>query len=634
MNHLFLLIIFWALQFIHQVVSTEFKVPVGPTPSKGKEHWSDTSPIGSRSLLYQGNATFLLVGSIAAPVNYINVGLRLNFGEIQKIAGELGTAWDRHRHVVMDADGASKQVWAKGQILERIRDFQLAKQRFDQLKEIAKGKPLGDREERSLGLIMAGAVGALAGLVGLGSTVYTEEQLHHLSKRDDDLERNVALLSDGMYQLQDIVADYISEQKQEEEVLRRIQSASHNVTMGTKVYTEATHIIQEVLRGEMPSEMASIEELKQILKEVKDVGKQQGLEPLVQKETDLMAVPFSWVMTTDYLRLILHVPAVMDRARMVRPLYVLDDAVLQQGQRLIRFSTTDQYISVSEDREVHVVHRTSDLNQCHRINRLYLCQSGSIMSKTVDSCTAALYFQDSDMAAAKCDLELVATQQKVVKTGRNRYRTNGRQRLNLICGHQGVQTSIETSGQQDTLIPDGCTASGTHYTLVGDPEDPWTKEMEHLLHLEEYQVTYGDNTQGVQRELRERFAHLRQTLGRLDLVQHSGKTRVDIFFYLAVGSCVLAVLGLGAMLGGAICLHRQQGAYHPRHKEEQHSAMGWLHGTLASLAPTGHRGDRVDNPGTNPGIDQEVGSNEVGRSLETLPRRRGRYEDEEEIVSA
>ena len=513
---------------VSQVLGTEETNLLNPgkTGSTGMDSY-----IGSRENVYRGNVTFSRVGSLASPVFYIDAGVRLDLRKIQKWAENVSGTWDRevealkHRMGWAYGDGTDwldmnhkgqwfniEDVWTslavrdmEEEVTSDRMEFNRANQRFKELLELAKRAmvhmmgldPNEDRDKRAPGYV-DGLLAVVGGVLGLGSTLYIDDRIHDLTEK---LEVNQQLIGNMSAEIKEIgrsLEQVVEAFTRDNEVRKTTRGCQRAYRSGTHYLNRITDSIQQVMQNELPPAIMVPEELIKLMKEIRSMEKTSGVKALIKSEAELLRVPFSWILTEDHLKIVLHVPTVQDEKRMVRDLYFVQSAVLQNGTRLVHFTAPDPFIAVSTDQDLHTVHSAAELKQCHQRDRMYYCSTGGVLSKSADTCTAALFFQETSMAAARCDMELVTATRKVVRTGVNSYRVKGRQKLNRDCGTNGT-SRVDTTGEADLITPEGCIDSGPHYSLVGIPRDLETKEVAHEINLPEA-VVFRKTFKGQERQ--------------------------------------------------------------------------------------------------------------------------------------
>ena len=469
----------------------------------------------------RGNIIFSPAGRIAAPVYYRHYGVRLclqNFsGWILGVKGQVKSLFN-HTVNSMRLQLKNKQFGVdtivgelRATIAADMEEMFLLAQRVTRFQEAFThekrqyerkifgstgtediGQQVKDIEERtkrgewthtgatnsSVGIngtqvretrqVVAGAVAAVAGLISVGSVLFSQGEVHQLEERIEGSshrlkmdETIIAEIGSALknWELRDYKSHLMGEAKENlVKWIRRAKKEMKRILKGLEALQR--HYIRTDFMGEI--------DLAEVKKAVYQDERRTGARALMDEGRGIMDVPFSTVIRQESAMVIFHVPFVLDGSRMVRQLHYLEGALVQGSRGLMRLTAPEPYISVSDHEEVHVAHRTGDLLQCHRTNRLYLCERGEILLKEIDSCVAALYYQNQGQIRKRCHLNIIGEEVEELRTGEKTFRVQPLEQFHEVCEDK-VSRRVFADGQGDVLIGEGCTLSGPRSLLVNNP---------------------------------------------------------------------------------------------------------------------------------------------------------------------
>lgn len=417
--------------------------------------WLLLTPKPRSGSAWEGEVRFTKVGSLAGPVDYENIEWKL---DILAMARE-ATGIAHHIDKTVD-DFLQNRTWAtsyvqhfKTQLHPLLGEL---KAEARQLKDVV----MQLREKRALGIAMA-VMGAVA---AVGSVIYTVEQVHRLSVNSQKQAHNIALNHRAIEKLRDVIFRIVMQEEHALQELETLSDMRWELNTLIRRVRQAKVGVQSLLRNQIPLGLLNEDDLALARKDLDGMSKKYQL--IFSPEESLLKAPISWLMNGTTLKIFFHVPAVRNPRLMIRDLYRLEGGVLSHATGVVKFMAPEPYISVTTDYKVHAPLTNSDLDLCHKIGPLYLCDHMNILYTASHSCVAALFYKDTTLATKMCHLEHQAETADVVKISSDLYLFGKGQKLVYLCGsmlpkikrlpnitEMRVSTECEARGDDYTIYP-------------------------------------------------------------------------------------------------------------------------------------------------------------------------------------
>ncbi len=355
--------------------------------------------------LYMGTAHFYSAGQVASPVAYRTIGVEVKIPRYENHHSDvkLGVReyLEQLREGITTKFGKNESDIIMARVERRIAPqlLRLDKATTDLL-EFYGTAMIGERSAVLLGL--AAAVGSV---VAMGSALLSQHEIKEVSGEVRYLKGHVRGLSRDMKELKGgfkRMGKVAFEHYMEEELTMNITMLLEPFILDAigkleGVYALKGHRLHPALLG--PSIM---EEVHHELENMRE-----GWHPVFDTKTELMNMPVSYIQGEHSLLILLHAPVVQDSRTMLRHLYRLDGAIMERQNRLVRLTTPTPYISVDGAWTTHQVMSGDDLQACMKVGKTHLCSGDNILLSKPTTCTAALFFGLSQMAADSCEAKTV-----------------------------------------------------------------------------------------------------------------------------------------------------------------------------------------------------------------------------------
>ena len=292
---------------------------------------------------FRGYVSFLSAGHVASPVVYGHFGLRLTnslldeIDEVERLMNE--TIWDfsvKHYNEYSHDYEPSRILFDKRMDqYAGILTARAARTKYAILELL--GHQDSPQRRQALG-ILSGVLGGLGAIISVGSAIYTDHQVHQVQATLQRVVHRQREELRALKELRDAVKTFHRDKYQhvfEEDVYHRLERIVEDASRQFDGWIEGVYaLLQHELHPALVTPTLRQEFLDTIERDVRG----SGSEMVVDFRKDLHDIPISWIVTESFgITLILHIPLITDSRTMLRDLYRLDAAVLDNGHEMVRF---------------------------------------------------------------------------------------------------------------------------------------------------------------------------------------------------------------------------------------------------------------------------------------------------------
>ncbi len=435
--------------------------------------------------LYVGTAHFLRAGEVASPVAFRTIGVEILIPKYDEhhnnMVVQVKEYLERLRHDISvkfgkdEAEVVIERV--KRRIMPQLHRMEHATQDLLQFYGTAV------QSERSA--VLLGLAAAVGSVVAMGSALLSQHQIQRVSNEVRYLRGHARKLDSRLENLKGNfrkMGKTVYEFHLEEEVVSNITMMLEPYILDARstlggLYALKDHRLHPGLLG--PQVM---EEVQAELEEIRG-----GWHAVFDVSSELLSIPVSYVQGARKLLVMLHVPVVQDSRTMMRQLYRLDAAVMERDNRLVRLTTSTPYIGVDSKWNTHQVMSKEDLEACTRVGKTYLCSDDNILLSRPSTCTAALFFGLSEMAATRCEAKLVEEDVPAIRLNDTVYAFSPG---TITSSCPGDEPKVMTLGRVTRVkINRACSVKGDGFTIAARPEHVEPKIVDHQVLIPEVIVT-------------------------------------------------------------------------------------------------------------------------------------------------
>ncbi len=343
--------------------------------------------------------SFEKVGTVVAPVVYEHIGFSINWTAVEDDMQRAFEAIDRQFAIWADkveASEASQEykrmrvTFVRHLIEEEKHDAEQAVQ--EMIDVLWDGEP---RDERSL-------LGDIAGVVGLGSGLYSSFEVNQLRKQVQANRMEVEksrLVEKRLKKALQVWMNQLSNEKSDVEfgrILRKeFRAFTRHVqdTVGTVISASANQLHSSVFYDR---------DLKTLLRNVTDQLDLKGFRT-VDKGIDALAMAkVSHVREKGAISVLIHVPIVQKKVAEL-PLYRMLPAEVSKEGTVLSFSSLKRFIAVDGEDGEHMVFSEEDLNACDRRHTQHRCVGARLRFRSPQTCVAAMYFRRPEDVIHWCE---------------------------------------------------------------------------------------------------------------------------------------------------------------------------------------------------------------------------------------
>jgi len=419
----------------------------------------------------RGEAVFDRLGDIAQPAFYGTTGIKVTFDADnyapQKVNETLEKELEDLWRVLQTKQDLSPKE-ARDSVNRIRRGIEAAVTRYNRVAEGMKVLTDMGTQKR---FVMAMALTSMAGSIfALGSALYSRQDLIRLGKQNRTLKRRVDRTQHLLRDLGNRVSQWHREKLLDDLERKIIAGINDRLDDSTDYLEDVEAGRYAALEHRLHPRLVKPHHLAAVAKDIKETAAEKGAQPVLNPSTHIWDYPLSYALSTKGLVLFVHTPMVRDGQSMLRQLWKLNSAVIGQDDKLHAYGGEDKFIATNRNLQVHTTHTVSDLEECDRIGRTYICTHQTVLHKTPSTCTAALFYGESELAAAVCKKELVGPTLPVVELAANHYLVQEDQTMTVNC-NKDRPTIKKVKAGDEVITEPGCSWTGTDFILVGNEGD-------------------------------------------------------------------------------------------------------------------------------------------------------------------
>ena len=408
-----------------------------------------------RTLAWEGEIKFDLDGILVSPVDYKHIGWELDVSEISDQA--LNCARELRTYLESFLFNGTK--WADNLKTRLIQQVAPLITNLEHEGKSLKSSVHSLRTKRSLGILLS--LGA--SIISAGSSLYTLGKVHVLQGTLDKARYKIEINRRNIVHLKEALSRVLTYQEHQIRELDIAAEFRWKINQLLNKFKGINRGLTRLARHEMPIGLLSPYDLTRMTSYLKNKPPKNG-HYLFTPEEAVRAAPVSWILNKNKLEVFIHIPTVHHHNESVRDLYRLVGAHLPGNKGLIQFLSPEDFISVSRDKQVHVPLTTSQLTECHKHGKLYLCERLDILYNKPSSCISALYYKDTKMAVDLCKLELVQRPASVLRVASHHYLFKKGQKIVYHCGN--IQPYIRPIKKDEEIkITPNCIVEGDGYKI-------------------------------------------------------------------------------------------------------------------------------------------------------------------------
>ena len=322
---------------------------------------------------------------------------------------------------------------------------------------------MSHREQRSIALFVGS-------ILAVGTSLFSLAEVHHVKNIAQSNKRHIDLNSHLITSMQEAarswrhqVSDemyYHEEMADIKESLREMEAGIKNVVRG----------VNELRFGRISTDLLDFEVLKDKLPGIEKELAAKGLELAYSFPQIFYAAGISYVLGDRKIVVFLHLVA-KRQGEAALDLFRLEGVHLKgRHNRGVRLAGK-QLLAVSKKADEHTAMDVSDLMKCLKIGHIYHCPDISILSRSVDTCVSAIYFQGPrGCRDHMCSPLFRLVDERVMKVGTNSYLVNTPFPLTLNCNR--TTTTLHVEPYAVVQVPPTCTAYNAQLHILIQPKAP------------------------------------------------------------------------------------------------------------------------------------------------------------------
>ncbi len=401
-------------------------------------------------------------GEVLAPISYEHLGLTLNWTEIEV-----------DLHAALDLVDRQFAKWAAGvEASDDSTEYKRMRVKFvrhliEHEKEDAKkavqrmAEALMDEDDRT----KRGALGTLAGIVGLGSGLYASFEVSQIEKQVQANHRELVAsraIEKKLTAALKTWANQLSNEKADVEFTRVVKEEFQDFARRTDQIVE---VVLAASQNRLHHSMLQDTMVKQSVQKMVNSISKRGFRTV---ETGMDVVSMAHVSHVRFrtgIRIILHVPIVQKNIKSL-PLFRMVPVEVNQNGVALRFSSERDLIAVDVETKEHLVFSESDLQRCQKRAETWSCEAGRLRYKVPKTCVAALYFRNAAAAVVWCDHLWQPVKSGLVEVQPGLYSLSEKTPVIINCPDQAAQQR-----ELDVLqVPANCTAAADDFRVLEAPD--------------------------------------------------------------------------------------------------------------------------------------------------------------------
>ena len=425
---------------------------------------------------------FRNIGTTAVTTEFAHLGFRFDLLRIQRALRALHQAIETAHSEAYSSENRMEisLLRSKSKILGH---------RMIRLEEASVPTPFASRSKRAIcGGVCVAIIAGIAGLVTVGSSLYTLYEISNLSGAvmsttsalQEEILRLEKLVSSAAT-LDDIVISAINITKTDIKHSTKMFWLSTTLAMATSELEFAERAIQSAATGHLDiSIITANKNLKNNLLEVAAKASSKGLSLVTKNVHDLLHLPADITTTPTGIEIFVHIPMIQPQSIMKVYEHIHLPVPIPNADTtsiFILFNSDADTIAISKDKQTFRVTSASELNtDCVKIGNFFACPRGNMARRVpVDSslttthdpglCLWALLNSVNAAILATCKTSLVQPGPKVIQLTARTFITYGEATGNISCRTGNFQTSFHTTRYGSFHLPPGCTATSDTFEL-------------------------------------------------------------------------------------------------------------------------------------------------------------------------
>lgn len=452
------------------------------------------SGVGIHSQL-QADTHFSEVGTIVAPMGYEDVRIDVIWDAIihstRELLGETKTRYANWSAVMqenrVDDVEVKKRLTDVGVTLQPL--WAAAYNKLDAFEDATLGTGLGDRKER-------GAFGVVAGILGLGSSLYTSKEVKDMEKQIVVHQHEIEISRHLILDFKKAVTAWTIEVKDaymEETYLGELRHAIISITQHLQLLTDA---VMAAGQNRLHRGILRLSQANTLLLNVTDSAARRGLVTLDRGLDVMFASPVSHIFRSDRLTVWIHVPIVPAGDKSMKKLLRARPAVVQRNGTELALVPKKQFLAIDVLDDEFVAMDSPDLESCRPFGRTRFCPALRRFHRKPQSCVACLYFKQQKCAVKRCSLAWSLVDEEAQQIDEETFYVTE----SVVVTCTGQRTVTDAKGYVN--VPKGCSAlsPSIHVTpVIGRSEitvtmmDNFTIDLHHLgLQDADYFAQVGD----------------------------------------------------------------------------------------------------------------------------------------------
>ena len=421
--------------------------------------------IGGYSNIISGEASFSAVGVVASPVSYETIGLRLPLLKYTAIIGKIKRRIEDYAKAFQSYEGEGNAETATIRGIGKDIIFKLGPtvERLEKkLKDLQKIEDLARLDKRSIALLAA----ALGPIISIGSSLLNHAEVKALATKVARDGRRMIRMN---HKLGHLMEQFYEHRRVEEAFLKEdliVRDLERQLLLIDDSIHDTIQAFYSLLEHRLHPGFLSPVTLEYLEGIARNHSKRTGLTPVLGLTTEIMSMPISYVLGEQELLILLHIPMVQDFRRMVRPLYRLNGALMKGRGSIVIPETNRQLISVDKTRQFHQTLTEAELSGCMKTGTTFLCPFGSVLSKKVGTCAAALFFGDSDAASKLCKLKELELEVPILEINETAFAVRKGEGISLNCPGFKPSAVRRTLELEIINVKRGCTLSSETFVVT------------------------------------------------------------------------------------------------------------------------------------------------------------------------
>ena len=258
----------------------------------------------------------------------------------------------------------------------------------------------------------------------------------------------------------------------------------------------ATAGIQQAQHRRLAVNLLSAKKLAKVYTTIEDTASQIGHSLLTTQPSDLFQLEVTYFFDGQDIQVLVHVPSVaadsMIRLFKLHPLPL----PISEQQALIPVVTQDVLGLTAGSNKYMVQLSSTDLMDCHRVNKIFLCERHGVISKHLnDSCLGALYIQNYPAAEQLCHLKIQPIKEIVHQLMNNWFLIYSPiPQTALITCSNGTESQFHLpKGISKRSLSEGCKANFIDHVLYTDSSVKLENDIQHYEWDWEVNLFKGEN---------------------------------------------------------------------------------------------------------------------------------------------